>query len=102
MILFTLPGWLPTFSRLRTFQFTGGLVQNKPSGFLVKPGNPDNFDFANLSDKKIGFIDGFFSDPGCVARNDDIYTTVSRHIISVERCYQLYAFFLGRKVRCAE
>ena len=73
-ILFLNIGWFPTFPRLRTFQFTDSFSQGVPTGFSVAAGNPGGFDAADLTDKKIGFIRGFYTDPACVARQGDAIT----------------------------
>lgn len=66
--------WYPTFDRLRTFQFSTTISLNKGSGFAVLTGNPDNFNPADLTGLKIGFIQGFFINPACVAKQTDTIT----------------------------
>ena len=76
-LLNTLPyfiGWYPTFPRLRTFQFTDSYSQGVAAGFSVAAGNPGGFDATDLTDKKIGFVRGFFTDSSCVARQGDAVT----------------------------
>lgn len=70
-------GWYPTVPRLRTFQFTDSYSQGVAAGFSVAAGNSDGFDAADLTDKKIGFVRGFFTDTSCVARQGDAITGAS-------------------------
>ncbi|XP_072033800.1 putative ABC transporter arginine-binding protein 2 isoform X2 [Amphiura filiformis] len=67
-------GWLHTYVRDRTFQFTDpfSTVKATEVGFFVKPGNPGNFTYRDIRGKKIGFLDGYLNDEVCVARQDNI------------------------------
>lgn len=66
--------WYHTYVRERTFQFSAAMTKNVASGFIVRPGNPDGFDWRDLTDLKIGFVEGFASSPICVAQNADKIT----------------------------
>ncbi|XP_072047794.1 uncharacterized protein [Amphiura filiformis] len=65
-------GWFHTYLRDRTFQFSDpfSTIEGEKVGFFVKPGNPRNFTYQDISGKKIGFLDGYSSDESCVARQD--------------------------------
>ncbi|XP_072019019.1 uncharacterized protein [Amphiura filiformis] len=63
-------GWFHTYVRSRTFQFSDPYTTTEEAAFIVKDSNPGNFDYQDISNKKIGFIDGFVFDEFCVARQD--------------------------------
>ncbi|XP_072047805.1 arginine-binding periplasmic protein-like isoform X2 [Amphiura filiformis] len=67
-------GWFHTYVRDRTFQFSDpfSTVKADEFGFGIKSGNHRNFSYRDISDKTIGFIDGFSADEDCVARQDNI------------------------------
>ncbi|XP_072047796.1 arginine-binding periplasmic protein-like isoform X2 [Amphiura filiformis] len=63
-------GWINKYERSRTFRFSDAFSTPDEAAFFVKPGNPLAFDYRDISNKKIGFIDGFAFDEFCVARQD--------------------------------
>lgn len=65
-------GWSQTLRRLRTFQFSPPFAISFKDAFAVIPGNPTGFDAGDLTDRKIGFLDGFVSDSSCLARQVNI------------------------------
>ncbi|XP_077986846.1 L-arginine-binding protein-like [Glandiceps talaboti] len=64
-------GWLVTYNRLRTVDFTHAFSKSHPTYFYVKSGNPGNFNWRNLTGKKIAIGDGWASDEYCIKRNSD-------------------------------
>lgn len=63
-------GWFQTLRRLRTFAFSTPFAATFKNAFAVIPGNPTGFDAGDLTDRKIGFLNGYASDPSCLARQD--------------------------------
>ena len=81
-------GWSQTLRRLRTFQFSPPFAISFKDAFAVIPGNPTGFDAGDLTDRKIGFLDGFVSDSSCLARQVNITVNI---IVSVS--FTLRSFF---------
>ena len=82
-------GWSQTLRRLRTFAFSTPFAITFEDAFAVIPGNPTGFDAGDLTNRKIGFVDGYSTDSSCLARQVDI--TV--HIIVVSVSFTLRPLF---------
>ncbi|XP_072023503.1 uncharacterized protein [Amphiura filiformis] len=65
-------GWRISRDRQLTFKFTDPFQQKLATVFVVKPGDDKNFNWRDLTGKKIGFWEGWFSDPNCLNRRPDI------------------------------
>ena len=66
-------GWYHSTSRKRTYKFTNAYTKTRDNTFLyVKNGNPRNVNPSDLTDKVIGFIDGFIQDEFCIKRQEGI------------------------------
>ena len=86
--------WYPTLQRQRTFGFSNSFSKSRASGFAVLAGNPEGFaaDDIAASDCLIGFIRGFFADPGCVRRE----VLEVRILTVVELCRRRFIRFRTR------
>lgn len=60
-------GWRPMKERTRTFAFGDSFTRDSTSTFVTLPGNPDDFNWRDLTGKKIGFGDGYSTSEHCVA-----------------------------------
>ncbi|XP_072025390.1 uncharacterized protein [Amphiura filiformis] len=69
-------GWFNTFDRALTVDFTSAFRKSFMGVFYVKSGNPDGFQWTDLTGKKIGFLDGWAHDEHCLARMGDKITGV--------------------------
>ena len=63
--------------RRRVFNFVSSFTKGDFSGLAVKPGNPGNLNWRDLTGKKIGFIDGWANDEACLLRGGADKVTVS-------------------------
>ncbi|XP_072018575.1 arginine-binding periplasmic protein-like [Amphiura filiformis] len=61
-------GWHHTYERARVFQFSDPWTQTKPGAFYVKPTNPRKFNWLDLTNKTIGFINGMAFNEHCISK----------------------------------
>ncbi|XP_072019215.1 L-arginine-binding protein-like [Amphiura filiformis] len=66
------PGWVGTFDRHRTFQFTDPYGKAELETLFVKKGAGASFNWRDLSGKKVGILDGYSSDEHCLAKQTGI------------------------------
>ncbi|XP_072027428.1 uncharacterized protein, partial [Amphiura filiformis] len=69
-------GWFNTYDRALTVDFTTAFRKPLMGVFYVKNGNPDGFQWTDLTGKQIGILDGWAQDEHCLARKSDIITGV--------------------------
>ncbi|XP_072014041.1 uncharacterized protein [Amphiura filiformis] len=65
-------GWFVTKDRRRVFDFTDAFQKNVYSHFVVKTGNPNNFQYDDLTGSKIGFLESWAADEHCVNLLSDV------------------------------
>ncbi|XP_013382174.1 uncharacterized protein LOC106152970 [Lingula anatina] len=61
-------GWYATVERKHIFAFSKPFFKPTLGYFWVKLGNPGNFNHNDITGKKIGFVDGWFTNEKCMAR----------------------------------
>ncbi|XP_001192880.2 uncharacterized protein LOC755972 [Strongylocentrotus purpuratus] len=95
-------GWFNTYERAITFKFTNPLRKKINGQFVVKQGNPSNFDPTSIgSTQKLGFGDGWSTDEHCLARNSDTISGVpldSSQVVHYSTREQLIAAILNDEV----
>lgn len=64
-------GWAQSIPRGHSVGFTNAYLGKKPA-FLYKRTNDPNFNWSDLTGKKIGFMDGWVDDEKCLARQTGI------------------------------
>ncbi len=67
-------GWFNTYDRALTVDFTTAFRKPLLGVFFVKSGNPNGFQWTDLTGKKIAFDDGSAQDEHCLARMGDKIT----------------------------
>ncbi|XP_072018576.1 uncharacterized protein [Amphiura filiformis] len=65
-------GWVGTYDRHRTFQFTDPYGKAETETFFVKKGVGATFNWRDLTGKKVGILDGYSSDEHCLVRQTGI------------------------------
>ncbi|XP_013381979.1 uncharacterized protein LOC106152795 [Lingula anatina] len=65
-------GWFRTLERIQVFSFSSSFFKAPISYLYMKTGNAASFPSKNLANKKIGFVDGWFSDEKCLSRWTDV------------------------------
>ena len=65
-----IPGWVQSYVRARTFQFTDPFTLDEKAVFFVKSGN--SFNWRDITGKTIGFLDGWVFDEFCIGRDPEI------------------------------
>lgn len=86
-----LAGWIITSDRSRTLKFTNEFEKKVDVSLWVRKGGRlqgADSNMPNLTDLKVGFVDGWFADEHCLARYDQI--TVSTSCNSEQRNVQAY------------
>ena len=73
-VFFSFTAWQHSYARARTFHFSKAFSKKFVGVFVTKLGNPNQFNWQDITGKKIGFIDGFVFDEFCVAREADQIT----------------------------
>ncbi len=72
LLFIIITGWIKSYDRARTFDFSKPFGKPVQYNFVVKSGNPRGFNPADVTNMKMGFIDGFVSDEFCVGRQTNI------------------------------
>ncbi|XP_072018026.1 uncharacterized protein [Amphiura filiformis] len=65
-------GWRAKKERQRTFKFGEAYTKSPDQAFGVLPGNPNNFNWQDITGKTIGFIDGVSGNEECLAKAEGI------------------------------
>ncbi|XP_072028154.1 uncharacterized protein [Amphiura filiformis] len=88
-------GWRNTVERRRYFDYSDEYDKPIMQVFVTLPGNTGNFDYRDLTEKKIGFGNGFSSSEQCVAANyadliigADIPSDNVVHCAGIDGCVQ--------------
>lgn len=64
-------GWYGTTDRYRTFDFTNPYSRGEAESLFVKKGSPLATVWKDITGKKIGILDGWWTDEFCLLRNKD-------------------------------
>ncbi|XP_072019531.1 L-arginine-binding protein-like [Amphiura filiformis] len=65
-------GWIKSHTRARTFEFSKSWTKPVNYYLIIKTGNPKGFDRNDVTNKTLGFVDGFINDEFCLARQTSI------------------------------
>ncbi|XP_072036373.1 uncharacterized protein [Amphiura filiformis] len=68
-------GWYGTYDRYRTFTFSDPYGRGDPESLYAKPGSPLVTSWREMAGKKIGILDGWWTDEICLNRNADRFTS---------------------------
>ncbi|XP_072036371.1 uncharacterized protein [Amphiura filiformis] len=68
-------GWYGTYDRYRTYTFSEPFGKADPESLYVKPGSPLKTSWRQQAGKKIGIMDGWWTDEFCLRRNADKFTS---------------------------
>ncbi|XP_072017942.1 uncharacterized protein [Amphiura filiformis] len=83
-----------TPERQRTFAFSDPFTKSPNQAFVTLPGNPNKFNWQNITGKTIGFWQGTSGDEHCLAKAEGIVGAVLppeniRHCAGADQCYEL-------------
>ncbi|XP_072042564.1 uncharacterized protein [Amphiura filiformis] len=84
--------WRVKPDRQRTFAFSDTFSRAPFHAFMTLTGNPEGFNWRDITGKTIGFIDGFSADEHCLAKADAVTGAVLPaenivHCVDFEECY---------------